>query len=176
MSGFIKAIGGFAESSSQREAGQIAAIAERQRAAAQAKSDLFNAKTFERNAALSIEQANIDARRARRSGALFLGKQQVAIAKSGFTTEGFGDQIEDAEREVDLDELLIRQSGMLRAEDFFNRAALARAGARDATSAGEIAASAAIFTGETRARGARLQGTVGALEGIEQAARAASLA
>ncbi len=174
MSGIIKFFGGQQQAKSERDAAKISALGVKTETIATIKADLFTAGNLDTAAGEEISQGNVDARRRRRKGELEIGVLEAAIGKSGFTTEGFDDLVEDSKHEIDLDELLIRRGGQLRAEALFNQANQLRASAEFTRITGRTREATAIFTGETRARASRLSGTVGLVESIEQAAAAAA--
>src|SRR5262249_35457389 len=141
-----------------------AAEAAKEKAAAEAAAFRFNAAVLERNAEVVEEQALIDEARNRRQGSRFRGEQDAAIAGSGFQDVGFEGIREDAERELDLDAIIVRRQGQFRAADFGAQAELALMNADTAIRTGEANARMAILNGQIQAQQAQssaISGTIG---------------
>lgn len=89
------------------------------------------AESYTENAGRSIDAMRIDLNKQRRENEQVRGTTTVAVNTSGFAGAGFEDTIRQNEREMALDEMLIRREGKMRAYDYYQKAEDARAEADD---------------------------------------------
>jgi Chaperone of endosialidase len=148
-----------------KAAAAAAAEAAREKAQAEAKAFRYNAAVLEKNSEQAEMQGYVDEARVRRQGNRFLGEQGAAIAGSGFDSGmGWEDLRQSTERELDLDAIIVRRQGQMRAADFHAQSELALMGAEQAILAGEAAAKMAILNGQIQAQTAQnsaITGTIG---------------
>lgn len=120
---------------------------QQQKRAAQRAADL-NAQDAEQNAALSMKQAEEDARQFRASFRRDQARNVAAIAASGIKMEGsplevLADNAANAERDYQN----IKAGGMQQRDAFLRQARMYREGGRAAGEAGDIGSAAALLSG-----------------------------
>lgn len=118
---------------------------------AQAEALRFNADVYRSNAEDVEVKSLLDESRTRKAASRFMGEQKSAIAASGFSQDGFEGIIEDTERELDLDAILVRREGQFQRADYLGQAALAEMQAVNAIEVGKKGGQMAILEGNIRA-------------------------
>lgn len=115
---------------------------------AEYQAQQYNAQMAEQNAALAESQAAEEERRQRVLAKKQLGDIRASYGASGITQEGSPTEIlEESAANAELDALMIRHGGQVRASQYRNQAALSRFMGKEARIGGYLSAAGSLFRG-----------------------------
>ncbi|MCW5621967.1 MAG: hypothetical protein KIS79_12750 [Burkholderiales bacterium] len=119
-------------------------------AVSQSNAAKYNAAVAQQNATSSRQASALEETRLRVQQRRELGRMHTQIGASGLTMDSFGDFLSNQETEMELDALLVRHGGEMRALGYQNEASLERSRAKSARTGGYISAAGDLVAGGER--------------------------
>jgi hypothetical protein len=120
-------------------------------AQAQSNAAKYNKIVAEQNAVASRDSARVEEQRQRMMAAKHIGQMRANYGATGVSIDSFADVLADSETNAELDALLIRHSGEMRARGYQNGATREGARAKNSRTAGYISAAGELIGGGARA-------------------------